>query len=217
MAHGREEASRDVRIVLRSRVILAPDRARAVASFLFSLLFAVMGFFFIFIAACAGYGFYRVLKSSERDRKYLSESREEVPLQLEHLAYDLQRFARETRTLRISLEAPVRDVAELRRGQLNATAEDLDSFDTMLMNVSRAIADWLVGVDRLNENDRRAMTDHGANPEPIRRALAEEGFAFERKNMKRAGSPPLDERLKAIMSELAKVETALQASQRVYR
>jgi hypothetical protein len=111
----------------------------------------------------------------------------------------------------------VRDVAELRNGQLNATAEDLDSFDTMLMNVSRAIADWLVGVDKLSENDRRAMSDHGANPEPIRRALADEGFAFERKNLRRAGAPPLDERLKAIMMELAKVETALQASQRVYR
>lgn len=192
-------------------------RAEPVGSFLFSLLFAVMGFFFIFIAACAGYGFYRVLKSSERDRKYLAESREESPLQLAHLGFALQVLARETRTLRISLEAPVRDVAELRNGQLNATAEDLDSFDTMLMNVSRAIADWLVGIDRLSENDRRALLDHGANPEPIRQALTEEGFAFERKNLKRVGSPPLDERLKAIMLELGKVETALQASQRVYR
>lgn len=187
------------------------------ASFLFSLLFAVMGFFFIFIAVCGGYGVYRVLKSSERDRKYLAESREEQPLQLEHLGTDLQRLARETRTLRISLEAPVRDVAELRHGQLNATAEDLDSFDTMLMNVSRAVADWLVAIDRLGENDRRAMMDQGANPEPIREALTAEGFAFERRNLRRAGAPPLDERLKAIMLELAKVETALQASQRVYR
>ncbi len=195
---------------------LAP-RDHVVASFLFSLLFAVMGFFFIFIAACAGYGFYRVLKSSERDRKYLAESREDAPLQLAHLGVALQQLARETRTLRISLEAPVRDVAELRRGQLNATAEDLDSFDTMLMNVSRSIAEWLVGVDSLSDNDRRAMLDHGANPEPIRQALTYEGFSFERRNLKKAGAPALDERLRAIMLELSKVETALQASQRVYR
>lgn len=186
-------------------------------AFLFSLLFAVMGFFFIFIAACGGYGFYRVLKSSERDRKYLAESREEPPLQLDHLGLALQNLVRETRTLRISLEAPVRDVGELRHGQLNATAEDLDSFDSMLMNVGRAIADWLVGVDRLSELDQRIMIDHGANPEPIRQALSDEGYAFERRNLRRAGAPPLDERLRAIMDALTKFETALQASQRVYR
>lgn len=191
--------------------------AAAVSSLLFSLLFAVMGFFFIFVAVVAGYGFFRVLRSSERDRKYLAQSKEEAPLQLEHLGAQLARVTRETRTLRISLEAPVRDVAELRAGQLNATAEDLDSFDAMLMNVSRAVADWLVAVDRLGEHDRRAMDDCGANPESIRAALTAEGFAFERKNLKRPGVPPLDERLRAVMLELGRIETALQASQRVYR
>lgn len=186
-------------------------------SLLFSLLFAVMGFFFIFVAVCAGYGFYRVLKSSERNRKYLAQSKEDAPLQLEHLGAQLARVTRETRTLRISLESPVRDVAELRGGQLNATAEDLDSFDAMLMNVSRAIADWLVAVDRLSENDRQSMIDCGATPERIRAALTTEGFSFERKNLKRPGSPPLDERLRAVMQELGRIETALQASQRVYR
>lgn len=197
--------------------MLPSGRAGTVASFLFSLLFAVMGFFFIFVAVCGGYGVYRVLKSSERDRKYLAESGEERPLQLEHLGTSLQRVARETRTLRISLEAPVRDVSELRQGQLNATAEDLDSFDTMLMNVSRAIADWLVAIDRLDEGDKRTMLDQGANPEPIRAALTAEGFSFERRNLKRAGAPPLDDRLKAIILELRKIEAALQVSQRVYR
>ncbi len=74
-----------------------------------------------------------------------------------------------------------------------------------------------MGIDRLSENDRRALLDHAANPEPIRMAFTEEGFAFERRNLKRAGSPPLDERLRAIMVEVGNVETALQASQRVYR
>ncbi len=176
-----------------------------------------MGFFFLFVAACAGYGLFRVFRSSARDRKYLADAREELPLQLDHLGQSLRALVRETRSLRISLESPVRDVAELRMGQLNATAEDLDGFDTMLMNVSRAIADWLVAIDRLGEADRATLHDVGANPDPIRNALAAEGYAFERRHIQRDGGPPLDERLRAIMAELDKFEQALQTSQRVYR
>ncbi|MBX7079939.1 MAG: hypothetical protein K1X88_12165 [Nannocystaceae bacterium] len=189
----------------------------AVPSFLFSLLFAAMGFFFLFVAACAGYGLFRVLRSSARDRKYLEGAREESPLRLDHLGHALRSLAMDTRSLRISLEAPVRDIAELRQGQLNATAEDLDSFDTMLMNVSRAIADWLVHVDRLSELDQATLADLGANAEPIRNALAAEGYAFERRHIMRSGGPPLDERLRAIIDQLDKFELALQAGQRVYR
>lgn len=177
----------------------------------------MIGFFFLFVAAITGYGIFRVVRSSERDRKYLTEAKDDAPLQLDHLPHVLRQLLRETRTLRITLEATIRDVAELRRGQLNSTAEDLESFDTMLMNISRAIADWLVAIDRLPETQRGAMQDLGADPGPIRVALEQEGFAFERKHLQRAGSPPLDERLRAVMSGLEKVETALQSSQRVYR
>jgi hypothetical protein len=177
----------------------------------------VIGFFFLFVAAVLGYGIFRVVRSAQRDRKYLSEAKDDAPLQLDHLPHGLRQLLRETRTLRITLEATVRDVGELRRGQLNATAEDLESFDTMLMNISRAIADWLVVVDRMPEEHRGAMRDLGADAGPIRSALEQEGYAFERKHLQRAGSPPLDERLRAVMSGLAKVETALQSTQRVYR
>jgi len=132
-------------------------------------------------------------------------------------ALALQQVARETRMLRISLEAPIRDVAEFRRGQLNATAEDLEGFDSMLMNVSRDVADWLAVVDKLPERDQAALRDYGVSVEPIRHALASEGFAFERKHLERAGARPLDERLRAIGGELSKVEAALQGSPRVYR
>jgi hypothetical protein len=177
----------------------------------------VIGFFFLFIAAITGYGIFRVVRSSARDRKYLRETTDDAPLQLDHLAHPLRQLLRETRTLRISLEATIRDVGELRRGQLNSTAEDLESFDTMLMNVSRAIADWLVSIDRMPDEHRGAMRDLGADPGPIRAALEQEGYAFERRNLQRTGSPPLDERLRAVMSGLAKVEAALQSTQRVYR
>lgn len=176
-----------------------------------------MGFFFLFVAAITGYGIFRVVRSSERDRKYLTEAKDEVPLQDDHLPMPLRHLLRDTRSLRISLEAPIRDVGEMRKGQLNATAEDLESFDTMLMNVSRAVADWLVDVDRLPEQHRGAMHDLGADPGPIRGALEQEGFAFERKYLLRAGAPPLDDRLRAVMNELIKVEAALQRTQRVYR
>lgn len=176
-----------------------------------------MGFFFLFVAAVTGYGIFRVVRSSERDKKYLTEAKDEVPLQLDHLPIQLQHVLRDTRTLRISLESPIRDVAEMRNGQLNSTAEDLESFDTMLMNVSRAIADWLVTIDRLPDQHRAAMKDLGADAGPIRSALEHEGFAFERKHLTRPGAPPLDERLKAVMTALSRVELALQSSQRVYR
>lgn len=176
-----------------------------------------MGFFFIFLAVCGGYGMYRVMRSSARDRQYLSAGKDDAPLQLEHLGIALQKLARNTRTLRISLEASIRDVAEFRQGQLNATAEDLESFDNMLMNVSRAIADWVGDVERLGERERGELGDHGVSPDPIRHALEAEGYAFERKHVQRAGAPPMDERLRGVAIELEKIEAALQSSARVYR
>ncbi len=178
---------------------------------------AVTGFFFVFVAVCAAYGVYRVLRSNARDRQYLASSKEDSPLQLEHLGTALRKLARNSRMLRISLEASIRDIADFRRGQLSATAEDVESFDNMLMNVSRAIAEWLADVDRLGERERGELADHGVSADPIRHALEAEGFAFERKHVERAGAPPMDERLRGVALELAKVEAALQVTGRGYR
>ncbi len=176
-----------------------------------------MGFFFLVIALLSTYGIYRVVQTQARDRKYLQESKSDKPLELEHLPSSLQAIARDARSLRLLLESPVRDLAELRQGRLAATAEDVEAFDTMLMNASREVGDFLVVVDRLGERERGALRDLGVSVEPIRQVLEAEGFSFERKRMLRAGMPPLDQRIEAIRQELAKIEAALQGSPRVYR
>jgi hypothetical protein len=173
--------------------------------------------FFLVVALLAVYGIFRVVQSQARDRKYLAESKGDAPLVLDHLSHALRGVAREARTLRLSLESPIRDIAELRRGQLNATAEDVEAFDTMLMNVSRQVGDFLVVVDKLGERDQAELRDAGVSVEPIRQVLEGEGYSFERKRMTRPGMPPLDQRLEAIRNELSKIEAALQGSPRVYR
>jgi hypothetical protein len=173
--------------------------------------------FFLVVALLAAYGIFRVVRSQARDRKYLAESKADAPLMLDHLSATLRAIARDARFLRLSLESPIRDITQLRSGQLNATAEDVDAFDTMLMNVSRQVGDFLVGVDRLGERDRAELGDLGVSVEPIRQVLEAEGYSFERKRMQRPGMPPLDQRLEAIRNELSKIEAALQGSPRVYR
>jgi len=176
-----------------------------------------VGAFFLVVALLAVYGIFRVVQSQARDRKYLAESKGDAPLMLDHLPAPLRSVAREARTLRLSLESPIRDIAELRRGQLNATAEDVEAFDSMLMNVSRQVGDFLVGVDRLSERDRAELRDLGVSVEAIRQVLEADGYSFERRRMARPGMPPLDQRLEAIRNELSKIEAALQGSPRVYR
>lgn len=176
-----------------------------------------MGFFFLVVALLSTYGIYRVVKTQARDRKYLQESKGDAPLVLDHLPSVLRNVARDARSLRLLLESPVRDLAELRAGRLAATAEDVEAFDTMLMNASRQVGEFLVGVDRLGERERGSLRDLGVSVEPIRQVLEAEGFSFERKRMLVAGMPPLDQRLEAIRQELAKIEAALQGSPRVYR
>lgn len=178
----------------------------------------MFGFFFLFVAAWATYGIYYMLRANRRSQQYLEGGAAEAPLQLDHLSGQLRRLAEDTRLLRISLEAPIRDVNDLRIGDFHQTAgEDMESFDNMLMNVSRMLADWVRGVETLPEPDLNRLGDLGLTPDAVRSALSFEGGAFERRNLNRAGAPPLDERLRAISRELARFETNLQATQRVYR
>ena len=55
------------------------------------------------VVLLGGFGFYRLMRAQQEARLYL-ESGAEAPLQLSHLSSELARIARETRTLRISLE-----------------------------------------------------------------------------------------------------------------
>ena len=67
-----------------------------------------MGFFFLFVAVFASYGIFRVVRTGQRERKYLQESKGDAPLAIEHLPRALQEICREARVLRISLESPIR-------------------------------------------------------------------------------------------------------------
>ena len=176
-----------------------------------------MGWFFITVACIAALGLLRLTKSGEQSRRYLDAARDEEPLQIEHLSLDMQRFVGDTRLLRISLESSVRTIAQYIAGEFEATNDDRDGFDQMLMNVTRAVAEWLTSVDRLPETDRVQITDLGGNPATVRAALEREGWAFERRNLRMPGRPPMNLRLAAILEELRKVEVAVQARSRVYR
>jgi hypothetical protein len=187
-------------------------------SLIFSLLFLVMGFFFLFVAAWAAYGVYHMLRSSQRSKKYLAESGDEQPLQVDHLSRALAKLVQDTRLLRVSLEAPIRDVGDLLEGEFTQRAsEDMEGFDNMLMNVSRQVADWVHTVEKLEPGDRAKLEDAGISAEHIRAALDSEGGAFERKNLQPPGRPPLDKRLGAIVAELGRFEKALQTAAQPYR
>jgi hypothetical protein len=176
------------------------------------------GFFFMFVAGWAGYGVYRMVRANERNRRYLQAARDDGPLQIDHLTPALRRLTQETRMLRISLEAPIRDVKDFREGEFHQTAsEDLEGFDNMLMNVSRQLADWVATVDRLPEHERATLEQLGLSAEPIRNALDAEGWAFERRNLHRPGRAPMEVRLSNIVAELDRVETSLQVVPRPYR
>jgi hypothetical protein len=176
-----------------------------------------MGYLFLIAAGWAAYGIYRMLRSGRETRLYLTEGRDEAPLQLDHLTPPLARLAHDTRLLRISLEAPVRQVRELRIGDLeSASTEDLDSFDNMLMSISRQLGDWLQGVDQLPATDAASLQDLGLSSEPVRNALIREGWTFDRKHLRGPGGP-LDQRISQVIAELKRFETQLQTTRRLYR
>jgi hypothetical protein len=178
----------------------------------------VFGVFFLFVAGWAAYGIYYVLRTSKRNERYLAAAKDEQPLQLEHLTGGLRRLAQDTRLLRVSLEAPIRDIADFRTGDFHqSAAEDLDGFDNMLLDVSRQLGDWVRTVERLPEQDRDRLGDMGLSVGPIQRAIEIEGGAFERRFVLRPGHPPMDQRLRSIVAELRRFEDSLQVAPRLYR
>jgi len=185
---------------------------------LFSLLVVVFGVLFLLVAAFSAYGIYAMLRANQRNQAYLRDAKVEEPLALEHLSGPLRRLAEDARMLRVSLEGPIRDVRAMRTGEFSQTAgADIESFDTMLMNVTREVAEWLEEAARLPEVDRARLEDLGDAPVRVREMLDREGGSFERRHLKRTGQPPLDERLAALGAELNRLELALQANRSVYR
>lgn len=185
---------------------------------LFSFLVVVFGVLFLLVAAFSAYGIYAMLRANQRNQAYLRDAKVEEPLALDHLSTPLRRLAQDARMLRVSLEGPIRDVKAMRTGEFSQTAgADTESFDTMLMNLTREVAEWLEEAARLPETDRARLEDLGNAPVRVREMLEQEGGSFERRHLKRAGQPPLDDRLTAIGAELNRLELALQANRSVYR
>lgn len=170
-----------------------------------------------FLLAAVGYGTFRLLRSQAAARRYLEEGAAEIPLELDHLPTGLRRLVQEARTLRISLDSPIRSIRELLHTDITRTHEDIESMDHALMEASRQVNDWLGMVDRLSESDRLHLEEVGASPEPIRAVLRAENGAFERSRFRVVGQPTLDHRLAALAREFSRVETALAAHSRIYR
>lgn len=168
------------------------------------------------IVLVSGYGFIRLKRADEAARRYL-ESGDEKPLQLAHLSETLARVARETRTLRIYLDSPLHAVREHLRPDPTRTEDDVEAFDAALLDATREVGLWLTMIDGLAPNDRQELDALGAGPETIRGALAAEKWAFERAHVHAPGRAPLDQRLEALIRELARIEAALQGQGRVYR
>ena len=185
---------------------------------LFSLLALVFGVLFLLVAALSAFGIVAMLKANKRNLAYLEASEDEAPLQLDHLSGPLRRLVQDTRLLRISLEGPIRDVLAMRTGEFAQSAgADMEAFDSMLMNVTREVADWVEAAARLSEDDRARIEDLGVSTHRVQHLLDAEGGAFERRHLHRAGAPPLDARLQGLAAELTKLEQALQSTSRVYR
>jgi hypothetical protein len=162
------------------------------------------------------FGFYRLMRAQQEARRYL-EGSSEAPLQLSHLSSPLAMVARETRTLRISLESPLRAIREFMQTDLTRTEDDLEAIDAALMDVTREIGHWLAMIDALPVSERGALESMGATPGPVRAAMEAEGWAFERGHLRSPGRPDLDVRLEALLRELGRVEQALQVPVNPYR
>jgi hypothetical protein len=163
-----------------------------------------------------GFGFYRLVRAERDARRYL-EGQAEPPLQLSHLSSALAAVARDTRTLRISLESPLRALREFMEVDITRTEDDAQAVDAALLEATRAIGEWLAAIEGLPAHERQAMEAMGASAGPIRAAVDAEHGAFERGNLRRPGRPDLDVRLAAILKELGRIEAAMQVQAGPYR
>lgn len=177
----------------------------------------MIGFVFGVVAVIGGYGVFRLYRSLAAAQKYLEESGEEVPLQLSHLPADVARVAQDTRSLRLSLEGPLRQAEDLLRVDLMRTQDDVEAAAQVFMDASREVAEWLYQFERLPEIKRSELKDAGIGPDKIRAAMEAENWAFELTNLRVKGRATLDLRIRKILEELGRVEVALQSHSRGYR
>ncbi|NVB42681.1 hypothetical protein G6O69_32970 [Pseudenhygromyxa sp. WMMC2535] len=167
---------------------------------------------YLVVAAIAALGLFQTMRGQARSRRYLESSAEEHPLQLSHLPRGLQALARDTRALRLSLEGPLRELAE---GGGGAMFSEFDELQQRLRDAARELGDWVHEVERLSQTDAAYMRDVGAEPGRVRGLFEEEGWSLERK--REAGQPALRVRLEAIVRELELFEERLQTPPDPYR
>lgn len=167
---------------------------------------------FLALAAAASYGLFRTVRGQAASTRYLEEA-VEVPLQIGHLSKPLQRVARETRALRLSLEEPmilVKDAEGLLGGE--TPRSDLER---ELMNASRDLGEWVRLVERLPEEELAQLRDLGVDYGPVRDAMAREGWSLELRRKK--ATEKLSVRLHRILGELERIERAMQVQADPYR
>ena len=170
---------------------------------------------YLTIAALAAIGLLQTMRTQARSRRYLESSPDEDPLQISHLSRRLQAVVRDTRALRLSLEGPLRELAE---GGDKAFIGQLNEFDELqqrLRDAARELGEWVLEVERLGPSDRAYMHDVGAQPEHVRALLEQEGWALERKRGR--DQPPLKAQLERIVRELELFEERLQTPPAPYR
>jgi hypothetical protein len=167
---------------------------------------------YLLLAALAAFGLLQTMRGQIRSRRYLDSSPEEHPLQLSHLSTRLQALARDTRSLRLSLEGPLRDGKHL---DATMALGEFDEVQQMLSDAAREIGDWIHEVERLGPNDRAYLHDVGAEVGPIRALFEAEGWSLERK--RKPGQPPLYKQLERLVRELTLFEERLQTPPNPYR
>ncbi len=168
---------------------------------------------YLVIAGLAAIGLLQTMRGQARSRRYLESSPEDNPLQISHLSRNLQALARDTRALRLSLEGPLRQLAE--GGGTAMLGQEFDELQQRLRDAARELGDWIHEVERLPQNDQAYMHDVGAEPDHVRALFEAEGWSLERK--RKSGQPPLRKQLGLIVRELELFEERLQTPPDPYR
>ncbi len=168
---------------------------------------------YLVVAGLAAIGLLQTMRGQARSRRYLESSPEDNPLQISHLSRKLQALARDTRTLRLSLEGPLRELSE--GGGTSMLGREFDEVQQRLRDAARELGDWIHEVERLPQNDRAYMHDVGASPGQVRALFEAEGWALERK--RQSGQPSLHQQLQRIVRELELFEERLQTPPDPYR
>jgi hypothetical protein len=150
-----------------------------------------MAILLLCVAAAAGALLVFTLRGQAEQARYLEGEDAAPAFEIDHLNDRLQRFARETRLLRVALEDPLRLAQSLERGGLGAALTGrrvvisdqreglLAELGRSLLVAARDLAEWLATVERLPPDDRAQLVDRGADWAPLRLRFAAQGCTLD--------------------------------------